>query len=178
MKGVLELLAIELGTSAALIPNPEPFLHPGRAAAIGFDAARAGWIGELHPLVAARVGPARGRRLRARPGTAGRRVRDRERDVRGRHHPPAVLQDLAVTVADDVTAERVRDAVRAGGGSLLERAEIFDVYRGEQLEKGTKSLALRLRFRAPDRTLTDEVVAAQRERIKEALAEIGGSIRE
>ncbi len=72
---------------------------------------------------------------------------------------PAVLQDLAVTVADDVSAERVRDAIRAGGGSLLERAEIFDLYRGSQLEQGTKSLALRLEFRAPDRTLTDEEVA-------------------
>ena len=76
---------------------------------------------------------------------------------------PAVLQDLAVTVADDVPAERVREAVRAGGGELLDGAEVFDVYRGEQLGEGSKSLALRLEFRAPDRTLTDAEVAELRE---------------
>ena len=91
---------------------------------------------------------------------------------------PAVLQDLAVTVADEVPAERVRAAVREGGGGLLAGAEVFDVYHGEQLEAGTKSLALRLEFRAPDRTLTDGEVAQRREAIRVALAEIGGSLRE
>ena len=55
---------------------------------------------------------------------------------------------------------------------------MFDLYRGEQLPEGTKSLALRLEFRAADRTLTDEEVAAVRDRIKEALTPIGGSLRE
>ena len=87
---------------------------------------------------------------------------------------PAVLQDLAVTVADDVPAERVRDAVRAGGGELLAGAEVFDLYHGEQLGEGRKSLALRLEFRAPDRTLTDAEVGELRERIRAELAEIGG----
>ena len=63
-----------------------------------------------------------------------------------------------------MTAAAVRDAVLAGGGELLRSAEVFDLYEGEQLGEGRKSLALRLEFRAADRTLTDEEVARLRER--------------
>ena len=63
-----------------------------------------------------------------------------------------------MVVADDVPAADVEAAVRAAGGDLLERLRLFDVYRGEQVGEGSKSLALRLEFRAPDRTLTDEEV--------------------
>ncbi len=91
---------------------------------------------------------------------------------------PAVHQDLAVVVPDETPAAAVREAVLGAGGELLRSAEVFDLYRGEQLGEGQKSLALRLSFRAPDRTLTDEEVAPLRESIREALAGIGGSLRE
>ena len=71
----------------------------------------------------------------------------------------------------------MRAAVLDGGGELLRSAEIFDLYRGQQLGEGRKSLALRLSFRAPDRTLTDEEVAEQRKAIEDAVAKIGGSLR-
>ena len=83
-----------------------------------------------------------------------------------------------MVVADDVDAEGVRAAVLEGGGDLLRAAEIFDVYRGEQVGEGRKSLALRLEFRAADRTLTDVEVAERRAAITKALAKIGGSLRE
>jgi phenylalanyl-tRNA synthetase beta chain len=72
----------------------------------------------------------------------------------------------------------VRDAVLEGGGELLRSAEVFDLFEGEQLGEGRKSLALRLEFRAADRTLTDAEVAARREAIKAGLEQIGGSLRE
>ena len=90
---------------------------------------------------------------------------------------PSVHQDLAIVVDDDVPAARVREAVLAGGGELLRGAAVFDRYRGEQVGEDRKSLALRLEFRAPDRTLTDAEVAERREAIKEALAGIGGALR-
>jgi phenylalanyl-tRNA synthetase beta chain len=68
-------------------------------------------------------------------------------------------------------------AVRAGAGDLLDSVSPFDLYRGEQVGAGNKSLALRLEFRAPDRTLTDEDVAAARASIEAALAEVGGNLR-
>ena len=91
---------------------------------------------------------------------------------------PAVHQDVAVVVDEAVPAARVRAAVLDGGGELLRSAEIFDLYRGQQLGEGRKSLALRLSFRAPDRTLTDEEVAERRKAIEDAVAKIGGSLRE
>ena len=91
---------------------------------------------------------------------------------------PAVLQDLAVTVPDEVPAERVRAAVGEGGGELLVGAEVFDLYRGKQLGAGRKSLALRLEFRAPDRTLTAAEVGELRDQIRAELDRIGGSLRE
>ena len=67
--------------------------------------------------------------------------------------------------------------MREGGGELLAGADVFDVYEGEQVGEGNRSLALRLEFRAPDRTLTDEEVAERRVAIEAAVAEIGGRLR-
>ena len=77
---------------------------------------------------------------------------------------PAVHQDIAVVVDDQVPAAEVRAAVLEGGGELLRSAEVFDLYRGEQVGEGRKSLALRLTFRGADRTLTDEEVAERSSR--------------
>src|SRR5581483_3962200 len=91
---------------------------------------------------------------------------------------PAVHQDVAVVVDESVPAAAVRSAVLEGGGELLRSADVFDLYRGEQLGEGRKSLALRLSFRAADRTLTDEEVAERRKAIEAAVEKIGGSLRE
>ncbi len=91
---------------------------------------------------------------------------------------PAVYQDLAVVVPAEVAAAEVRAAVLAGGGELLRSAEVFDLYQGEQLGEDRKSLALRLEFRAADRTLTDEEVAGLRDAIEAELEKIGGSLRD
>jgi phenylalanyl-tRNA synthetase beta chain len=91
---------------------------------------------------------------------------------------PALRQDLAVAVADDVPAAAVVNVVRRAGGDLLADARVFDVYRGAQVGEGRTSLALALQFRAPDRTLSDEDVAPLRDRIVEALRqELGGELR-
>ena len=88
---------------------------------------------------------------------------------------PAVQQDIAVVV-DEARRGRARcgAVVAEAAASCCGRSQIFDLYRGEQLGEGRKSLALRLEFRAADRTLTDEEVAARRERIEAALGEDRG----
>ena len=78
---------------------------------------------------------------------------------------PEVREDLAVIVAEAVSAAEVLAVVREAGAPLLRDAAVFDVYRGEQAGEGNVSLALRLTYRAPDRTLTDEEVAAKRRKI-------------
>jgi phenylalanyl-tRNA synthetase beta chain len=174
----LEAVMAAAGVDWRAEPRPQPFLHPGRAATVlGGGEREIGWIGELHPLVARAWeldGPVAafevdfGAVAELAPPAA------RYRDVTSF---PAVLQDIAVVVPEEVAAAEVEAAVRAGGGELLDRVAVFDLYHGEQVEEGSKSLALRLEFRASDRTLTDEEVARRRAAIERELAEIGGRLR-
>ncbi len=90
---------------------------------------------------------------------------------------PEVRQDLAVVLPATVPAGEVVATIRRAGGPLLADAEVFDVYRGTQIGEGNVSLAVRLAFRASDRTLTDEEVGERRTAIEEALATLGGSLR-
>jgi phenylalanyl-tRNA synthetase beta chain len=178
LKGVLEALARQLGVELGFAPAEEPFLHPGRAATVSIDGAPAGWLGEVHPLVCRAWGleAAVGFELEAAPLIAAATLGEESyEDVTTF---PAVYQDLAVVVPADVSAEAVREAVLAGGGELLQAAEVFDLFEGEQLGENRKSLALNLEFRAADRTLTDDEVAGLREAIKAKLGEIGGMLRE
>jgi phenylalanyl-tRNA synthetase beta chain len=178
VKGVLEALAAQLGTALEFAPGEEPFLHPGRAAAVSAGGAPIGWLGEVHPLVCRTwdLDAAVAFELDAAPLLAAATLGEEHyEDVTTF---PAVYQDLAVVVPADTPASEVRDAVLTGGGELLRAAEVFDLYEGEQLGADHKSLALNLEFRAPDRTLTDEEVAGLREAIKAKLDAIGGTLRE
>ncbi len=178
-KGVLGgmLDAVGVRWTVRTPETPEPFLHPGRAATILVDGDPAGWLGEIHPLVAAEwdlreTVAAFELNLDAVPVPPVPAYRDVTSF-------PEVREDLAVIVPENVTAAQVLDAVRRAGAPLLEAAEVFDVYRNaEHIGEGNVSLALRLSYRARDRTLTDEEVAARREKIANALAsELGGRIR-
>jgi phenylalanyl-tRNA synthetase beta chain len=177
LKGVLEALAAQLGVGLGFAPAEEPFLHPGRSAVVTIDEGTAGWLGEVHPLVCRTwdLDAAVAFELDLAPllgaATVGEETYE---DVTTF---PAVYQDLAVVVAAETPAAQVRAAVMAGGGELLRAAEVFDLYEGEQLGEGRKSLALNLEFRADDRTLTDEEVAERRQAIEAKLDEIGGSLR-
>jgi phenylalanyl-tRNA synthetase beta chain len=178
LKGVMEALAGQLGTELEFAPVAEPFLHPGRAAAISVGGAPVGWIGEVHPLVcrAWDLEAATAFEIEAGPllaaASAGEETYE---DVTTF---PAAYLDLAVVVPVDVAASEVRAAILTAGGELLHSADVFDLFEGEQLGEGRKSLALRLEFRAADRTLTDEEVADRRAAIEDSLREIGGSLRE
>jgi phenylalanyl-tRNA synthetase beta chain len=177
-RALLEAVLEVAGVGWRAEPADRPFLHPGRAAAVLVGDRELGWLGELHPLVARGwdlAGPVAAFEIDL-DGVA--ELTEGATDVYGDVTSfPAVLQDIAVVVAEDVPAAAVVEAVRAGGGDLLAGVELFDVYRGEQVGEAEKSLALRLSFRAADRTLTDEEVAERRAAIEAALAEIGGRLR-
>jgi phenylalanyl-tRNA synthetase beta chain len=157
----------------------EPFLHPGRAASVVTgEGVRLGWIGELHPLVL------RAWELQGSAAGFELEVDLLQELIQGRIATysdvtsfPAVLQDIAVIVPEDVPAARLEEIVRAGAGDLLASVRVFDLYHGEQVGAGNKSLALRLEFRASDRTLTDEEVAERRTAIEKELESIGGHLR-
>jgi phenylalanyl-tRNA synthetase beta chain len=178
LKGALEGLAERLGVELGFEPAAEPFLHPGRAARVSVGDESVGWIGEIQPLVCREwdLAEAAAFEVDLAPlvmaATAGEEAFDDLTTF------PAVRQDLAVVVPTDVAAAEVRAAVLHGGGELLHTAEVFDLYEGEQVGEDRKSLALRLEFRAVDRTLTDEEVAALRQEIATKLQQIGGALRE
>ena len=91
---------------------------------------------------------------------------------------PALRQDIAVVVSEDVAAGDVVAAARAAGGPLLSRVEVFDVYRGDQVGAGKVSLALHLVFQAPDRTLTDaEADQARADIVASLKAAFGAELR-
>ena len=174
LEAVLEVAGLEW--SAA--DEAAPFLHPGRAASVVAGGRNIGWLGELHPLVADEwdlAGPVAGFEIDA--DAVVELTEGQARAYRDVTSFPAVLQDIALVVGEQTPAAAVEAAVREGGGDLLESVEIFDVYHGEQVGEAEKSLALRLSFRAPDRTLTDAEVAERRAAIEAALAGIGGRLR-
>jgi phenylalanyl-tRNA synthetase beta chain len=172
LKAVLEALAGAVRLDdLELRPAYEPFLHPGRAAAVSGGGAELGWIGELHPLVArtwdlerAAVAELDLDRLIG----AARGIEDYEDLISF----PVLRQDLAVVLDADVAAADVIATVRSAAGALLDDVRVFDVYTGPQVGEGRRSLALALAFRASDRTLSDEDVAPVRERIVEALQRV------
>ena len=153
--------------------------HPGRCAEVVVVGTgreiTVGYAGQLHPAVIERSGLPKGTcalelDLDAIPIT--------ERlPAPGVSPFPAVFQDVALIVDGDVAAQRVVDAVREGAGELLEDVRLFDVYTGPQIGEGRKSLALALRFRAPDRTLTEEEASAARDAAVTAAAERVGAVQ-
>ncbi|MEV1314478.1 phenylalanine--tRNA ligase subunit beta [Micromonospora arborensis] len=150
--------------------------HPGRCAELRVDGSVVGHAGELHPLVVAALElprrtcameldldalPAAG--VTPAPAVSG--------------FPPALI-DVALVVDDSVPAEQVRRALEAGAGELLEDVRLFDVYSGAQLGAGRRSLAYKLTFRAPDRTLTvEEAVAARDAAVAVAAERLGATLR-
>jgi phenylalanyl-tRNA synthetase beta chain len=149
-----------------------PFLHPGRAARVLVAGADAGWLGELHPGVAAEwdLGRVAGFELDLGAVLPHAETAPLYEDLTSY---PSIRQDLAFWVPADVPAARLVEVVRAAGGALLRDVEVFDVYAQE----GRTSLALRLEFRANDRTLTDEDVRARRDKIVAEVAALGGELR-
>ncbi|MBE1546012.1 phenylalanyl-tRNA synthetase beta chain [Mycobacterium sp. OAS707] len=153
--------------------------HPGRCAEVvigdGQDALVVGYAGQLHPAVVERAGLPKGTcavelNLDSIPLS--------DRLPAPRVSPfPAVFQDVSLIVAEDVAAQNVVEAVRDGAGELLEDVRLFDVYTGPQIGDGRKSLTLALRFRAADRTLTEDEASAAREAAVRAAADRVGAVQ-
>ncbi|MEV0948884.1 phenylalanine--tRNA ligase subunit beta [Rhodococcus sp. NPDC049939] len=150
--------------------------HPGRGAELLVDGEVVGHAGELHPAVLERAG--------LPPRTCAVEIDlDALPLVENLPAPavspfPAVLQDVAVVVDATVPAADVQAALQSGGGELLEDVRLFDVFEGEQVGQGRKSLAFALRFRGHDRTLTeDEASAARDAAVAAASAAVGAELR-
>jgi phenylalanyl-tRNA synthetase beta chain len=174
MKGIIAALAEDLHLPAvAYCKSAAPYLHPGRAAELLLDGRPAGSFGELHPQVAEAF------------GVGDRVVLAGELDLEAllaavpeRHlyapvpRFPAALRDIAVIVDEAVPAERIEKEIRTAGGDLLRGVRLFDLYHGESIPPGTKSLAYALTYQAEDRTLTDKEVDKAHKKIEDRLKHV------
>ena len=180
MKGRIELLLAGLQlTDVSYAPTDSvSHLHPGKAAEIKVGEAVVGQFGEIHPLVKERY------ELGASPVLAA------EFDLQALMSAqsgfaltpvaefPPVYEDIAVIVDESVAAARVEGLIRQTGGRSVSAVRLFDVYRGEQIGAGKKSLAYSLTYQATDKTLTDAEAAQIRNRIVKRLEqEVGAKLR-
>lgn len=150
--------------------------HPGRCAELSIGDLVVGYAGELHPDVCA---------------ATNLPVRTCAMELNASALPlspsfpapclspyPPLLQDVALVVDENLPAETVRSAIVEGAGDLLENVELYDVYRSEAIGAGKKSMTFALRFRAVDRTLTDEECNnARMAAVKRAQQELGATLR-
>lgn len=171
MKGILETLLAFLNVDVWSLQRREMvFLHPAQSGIISINGEEAGYIGMLHPRVGSEA------EVPERIAVMEIRV---ESLLACRKEPmyidiprfPAVQIDLAVVVREEIARREVEDVIKEAGGPLMREVRLFDLYRGDQVGEGDKSLAFNLTFYALDRTLKDEEVLALREDIVSALGE-------
>lgn len=179
LKGVVENLLDTLAIREYDVDakSDDPTFHPGRCAVLSKDGEEFGIIGEVHPLVCANygintrvyVGKLKLRKLFA--------MMDTQRSYVPMPKFPASTRDLALLCDDALPVMTMEKAIKAAAGKILEKIELFDVYKGSQIAQGKKSVAFNISMRASDRTLTDEEVNSAMSKILKALEELGAQIR-
>lgn len=180
MKGVIEELLYQTGLrkKAQYDPHAElPFLHPGRKAAIVYDGAVIGYLGEVHPTVAANYA------IKERvyiavidmPEMVSRASFDYKYE--GITNFPVSSRDLSMVVPKNILVGDIEKVFEENGGKYLENYELFDVYEGEQIDKGFKSVAYSLKFRGKDKNLEESDITGAMDKILSGLKNIGIQLR-
>lgn len=179
LKGIVEKLfqCLNIAEYDVQAVNDNPTFHPGRTAVFTIDGKVLATVGEVHPEVAENY-------------EIGTRVYMAELDVNTAfenrmgtrtHKPlpkyPATTRDLAFVCDKSIPVLQLQRAIGEAVGKILESVKLFDVYQGEQIEKGKKSVAFNIRMRANDRTLTDEEADAAMKRVVKALDKMGIQLR-
>jgi phenylalanyl-tRNA synthetase beta chain len=173
------LVAERAGADVVVSADPDRMpWHPGRCARLELtDGTVVGHAGELHPKVVEALGlPARAAAFEVDLSVLVAAASGEPVVARPVSAFPAAKEDFAFVVDDGVPAEAVRSAIVAGAGELLEDVALFDVFTGEQVGEGKKSLAYSLRLRAVDRTLSANEVRAVRDAVVESAAEKVGAV--
>jgi len=180
LKGLITELLSDLHISGVkYLPESMPGFHPGKSARIESEGKVLGYLGEVHPQVLGNYGlPDRPLPAALLEVAALQAVVTELFDVSPIYDQPPVLEDLALVVAEEVPAADVEDLIRQTGGEILREVRLFDLYRGEQLGEGKKSLAYSLVYQHPEKTLTDKEVLAIRNKIVKRLEkDLGAQLR-
>ena len=180
LKGVVERIAQAAGLDVTTASHAEPWLAPGRAAAVLAGGTRIGVLGQLAPALAERHGLPAGDAVyvaeidldTAEALGAGDAVR-----VEPLPRYPSVTRDISILVDDTLPAAEVRRTIEGAAPATLARVREFDRYQGKGVPEGKVSLSLRLTFRSPERTLTDAEVQAAMDAVLSAVRERHGAVQ-
>ncbi len=181
MKGVVEEFFDKIGMHKRVDYNPKagkPFLHPGRQAEISYEGTVVGYLGEVHPTVAANYG------IGTRAYVAVLDILNLleyatfDRKYSGIAKFPAVTRDLSMVVPKEILVGQIEHMIEQRGGKILESYKLFDVYEGDQIEKGYKSVAYSLVFRSPEKTLEEAEITAAMKKILNGLQSMGIELRQ
>ncbi|MCW2955207.1 MAG: subunit beta of phenylalanyl-tRNA synthetase [Thermoleophilia bacterium] len=170
--GLVASLAAAAGVelTSHAVPNPPSWLHPGQSAELrSADGVGIGWVAAVHPRFAAAHGVEADTFAAHLDLTGLEAAGSGTARFRAFSEFPPIVEDIALVLDDAVPGGAVVRAAREAGGALLESVSVFDRYVGAPIADGAHSLALRLVFRAPDRTLTDDETAAVRATVVERL---------
>ncbi|CAG9611478.1 Phenylalanine--tRNA ligase beta subunit [Bacillus rhizoplanae] len=176
MKGVLEGLFNVLGVAKNItyVPAKREGMHPGRTADILLDGEVIGFIGQLHPEAQKQLD------VKETYVFELSLVKIFDADVEETYYTtiprfPSMTRDMAVVVATEVKAGEMKQIIAEAGGALLKEVTLFDLYEGEKMEEGKKSLAFSMNYFDPERTLTDEEVTEAHRRVLAAVEEKFGA---
>ena len=182
IKGVVEHLMVVLGIgdrAEYTVETELPWMHPGRTASVVIDGVNVGYVGELHPTVAKNYNIGTKVYLAVLNMEELIKASNMVNVYKPLPKYPAISRDIAMLVKEDVTVKQIADEIRKNGGEYLEEVKLFDVYQGEQIEKGYKSVAYSISFRSAERTLADADVADSMQAILDGLAkELGAQLRD
>ena len=178
LKGIVEELLASLSVSNYDVTAVQEYAyHPGRCAELTIDGVRFGLFGELHPLTAQNYG-FDGRIYTATLDIAALYAHANRHKI---YHPlpkfPAVSRDLALLCDKSIPVQTLEKAIRRGVGSVLESVKLFDVYEGEQIPAGQKSVAFSLLLRSADHTLSEEEIGRVMNKIMKNLTAAGAVLR-
>ncbi|MBQ7765574.1 MAG: phenylalanine--tRNA ligase subunit beta [Lachnospiraceae bacterium] len=180
MKGVLETFFESVGMKEKVEYDPnagKSFLHPGRQASVIYKGVVLGYLGEVHPMVCANY-DLKGKVYVAvldMPNVIPFTTYDRKYE--GIAKFPAVTRDISMVVPKNILAGDIEKMLAQRGGKILESYRLFDIYEGEQIEAGFKSMAYALSFRDKTKTLQEEEVAGAMKKIMNGLTSLGIELR-
>ena len=181
MKGVVEEFFEKIGMKGREKYDPnagKPYLHPGRQANIIYDGKVVGYLGEVHPEVADTYGIGERAYVAVIDMPEILPYATFDRKYTGIAKYPSVTRDISMVVPKDILVGQIEEIIEKKGGAHLESFRLFDLYEGEQIKKGFKSVAYSIVFRAKDRTLEEADVSSAMKKILSGLEELGIELRQ
>lgn len=181
LKGVVEEFLESIGMRKPVEYDPaagKRFLHPGRQANLFYQKTLIGFIGEVHPAVCDHydLGTRAYVAVLDMPSLLPYATFDRKYEGIAKY--PAVTRDISMVVSKEVLAGQIEAVIAQRGGKILESYKLFDVYEGDQIKEGCKSMAYSISFRAKDRTLEEADVAGAMKKILNGLEQLGAQLRQ